>query len=282
MIREFRTGAQRVRAGLRGEWGLLAICALLIGAGATVTAHMCNAMSGGMPMPGGWTLSMVWMLSAGQSWPGAAASFVAAWIAMMVAMMLPSLVPALARYRREVLSANVTGSAGLTALVGIGYFATWAVAGAAVYPLGVGVVIAELRWPMLARSAPIAIVIILLLAAWAQFSGWKSRQLRRCRDGSRCGQTRQFDARNALQHGARSGVHCALCCANVMIVLVVVGVMDLRAMAAATLAITVERLALIPRRPVSAAARLTTRYIHVAARASICQLLRRRSPLGFR
>jgi predicted metal-binding membrane protein len=35
----------------------------------------------------------------GQTWPGAAASFLGMWVVMMVAMMLPSLVPMLRRYR---------------------------------------------------------------------------------------------------------------------------------------------------------------------------------------
>ena len=50
---------------------------------------------GGMPMPGGWTMSMPWMRMPGQSWPAAAASFLGMWIVMMAAMMLPSLVPML-------------------------------------------------------------------------------------------------------------------------------------------------------------------------------------------
>ena len=56
----------------------------------------------GMPMPGGWTMSMTWMRMPGQTWPGAAASFLGMWIVMMVAMMLPSLVPMLWRYRKAV------------------------------------------------------------------------------------------------------------------------------------------------------------------------------------
>ena len=54
---------------------------------------------GDMPMPGGWAMSMMWMRMPGQTWPGAAASFLGTWTAMMVAMMLPSLVPMLWRYR---------------------------------------------------------------------------------------------------------------------------------------------------------------------------------------
>jgi len=55
---------------------------------------------GEMPMPGGWTMSRT--LMPGQTWPGAAASFLSMWVVMMVAMMLPSLVPMLWRYREAV------------------------------------------------------------------------------------------------------------------------------------------------------------------------------------
>jgi predicted metal-binding membrane protein len=46
---------------------------------------------GEMPMPGRWTMPMAWMRMPGQTWPGAAASFLGMWVVMMVAMMLPSL-----------------------------------------------------------------------------------------------------------------------------------------------------------------------------------------------
>jgi len=45
---------------------------------------------------------MAWMRMPGQTWPGAAASFLGMWVVMMVAMMLPSLVPMLWRYRQAV------------------------------------------------------------------------------------------------------------------------------------------------------------------------------------
>jgi predicted metal-binding membrane protein len=57
---------------------------------------------GEMPMPGGWSMSMTWMLMPGPTWLDAAASFLGMWVVMMVAMMLPSLVPMLWRYRRAV------------------------------------------------------------------------------------------------------------------------------------------------------------------------------------
>ena len=73
------------------------ISALLFAASAALTIVWCTSMSAmrRMPMPGGWTMSMVWMRMPGQSWPEAAASFIGMWVVMMVAMMLPSLAPML-------------------------------------------------------------------------------------------------------------------------------------------------------------------------------------------
>jgi hypothetical protein len=36
----------------------------------------------GMPMPGGWTMSMAWMRMPGQTWLGAATSFLGMWVVM--------------------------------------------------------------------------------------------------------------------------------------------------------------------------------------------------------
>jgi predicted metal-binding membrane protein len=82
-----------------------------------------------MPMPGGWTMSMAWMRMPGQTWPGAAASFLGMWVVMMVAMLLPSLVPMLWRYRQAVGRTGETRLGRLTALVGVGYFFVWIVFG---------------------------------------------------------------------------------------------------------------------------------------------------------
>ena len=75
--------------------GFFGVSALLFVASAALTIALGESMSamGEMPMPGGWTMSMAWMRMPGQTWPGAAASFLGMWVAMMVAMMLPSLVP---------------------------------------------------------------------------------------------------------------------------------------------------------------------------------------------
>ena len=68
------------------------VLALLFAASAALTIFWCASMSamGEMAMPGDWTMSMVWMRMPGQTWPGAAASFLGMWIVMMAAMMLPA------------------------------------------------------------------------------------------------------------------------------------------------------------------------------------------------
>jgi predicted metal-binding membrane protein len=46
-----------------------------------------------MEMPGGWTMSMMWMRMPGQTWFASALSFQSMWLAMMVTMMMPSALP---------------------------------------------------------------------------------------------------------------------------------------------------------------------------------------------
>src|SRR5882724_9537382 len=92
------------------EHRFLGIAAVLFVASAASTVAWCTAMSamGEMPMPGGWTMSMVWVRMPGQTWPAVVASFLGMWIVMMVAMMLPSIIPTLWRYRLAVDRAGVT------------------------------------------------------------------------------------------------------------------------------------------------------------------------------
>lgn len=192
-------------------------------------------------MPGGWTMSMAWMRMPGQSWAGAAASFMGMWIVMMVAMMMPSLLAMLSSYRGAVRSGGANLES-LTALVALGYFVVWTLVGAAVYPLGVAVAAAEMRWPALARSVPIATGIVIVIAGWIQLTAWKRRHLECCRTAPACWGEVAADAPSAWRHGLRLGVHCSLCCSGLITVLLVGGVMDLGMMAVVATAITLERL----------------------------------------
>ena len=183
-----------------------------------------------------------------QTWYGAAAGYLGMWMAMMVPMMLPSVVPRLSRYRRSVRGADGIHLHGLTALVGVGYFVIWAVLGTAAYAAGAGVMAVEMRWGEVARWLPVAAGVVLLGAGGVQFTSWKARQLALCREGSRCGSPPRPTALGAWRHGLRLGVRCSLCCGSLMLARLTIGMMDLVAVGAATLAISSERLAPVPRR----------------------------------
>jgi len=205
-----------------------------------------------MSMPGGWTMSMMWMRMPGQSWPGAAASFLGMWIVMMVAMMLPSLVPMLRRYRQAVERTGGSGVGGgtsgarlgwLTTLVGMGYFFVWTAVGVAVFPIGVALSAISMREPTLARTVPLASAGVLLIAGLVQFTKWKARHLACCSDAVVRGRALAADTGTAWRHGLRLGVQCVHACVGLMAIPLVMGIMDLPVMAVVAAAITAERLA---------------------------------------
>jgi predicted metal-binding membrane protein len=165
------------------------------------------------------------------------------WIVMMVAMMLPSLVPMLWRYRQAVGSTGKTRLGLLTVLVGVGYFFVWTVFGIAAFALGVVLATVEMQQPALARAVPIAVGVVVLITGSLQLTAWKARHLACCREAPGRGRTLPADAGTAWRHGLRLGLHCSQCCVGLMAILLVIGVMDLRAMAVVAVAIAVERLA---------------------------------------
>jgi predicted metal-binding membrane protein len=245
LIKSVRGEPVEPRTDKWSQRAFFGVSALIFAGAAVLTIVWCASMSamGGMPMPGGWTMSMAWMRMPGQTWSGAAATFLGMWVVMMVAMMLPSLVPMLWRYREAVGPAGETRLGRLTALVGVGYFFIWTVFGVAAFPLGVVLAAVEMQWPSLAGAVPIAVGVVVLISGSVQFTAWKARHLACCREAPGRGRTLPADAATAWRHGLRLGLHCSYCCADLMAILLVIGVMDLRAMAVVTAAITVERLA---------------------------------------
>jgi predicted metal-binding membrane protein len=232
-------------ADVASDRAFVGITTLIVVVSIAITIAWCASMSamGGMPMPGGWTMSMMWMLMPGQTWAGTAASFLGMWIVMMVAMMLPTLAPMLRRYRQAVSPISKTYLGRLTTLVGVGYFFVWAVFGIAAFLLGSALTAIEMRHAALARAVPIAVVVVALLAGVLQFTAWKAHHLTCCRELPGHSGPLPANAGAAWQHGLRLGVHCSSCCLGLMAILLVIGVMDLRVMAVVTTAITAERLA---------------------------------------
>ena len=223
----------------------LGVSALLFAGSVAVTIAWGTSMSamGEMSMPGGWRMSMAWMRMPGETLPGAAASFLCMWVVMMVAMMLPSLVPMLWRYRQAVGRPGETRLGRLTAIVGVGYFSVWTLFGMAAFSLGVVLAAVEMQQPTLAPAVPIAAGAVVLTAGFLQFTAWKARHLACCREAPGPGRTLPPDAGTAWQHGVRLGLRCCSCCVGLTAILLVIGVMDLRVMAAVAAATTVERLA---------------------------------------
>jgi predicted metal-binding membrane protein len=179
----------------------------------------------------------------GQTWAGAAASFLGMWVVMMAAMMTPSLIPVLWRYRQAVVRTGEKRQSALTALVGAGYFFVWTVFGMAAFPLGVALATVAMEHPALSRAVPTAVGLVVLIAGALQFTAWKARHLACCREAPGRGRTLPADAGAAWRHGLRLGLHCSYCCAGLTAILLVIGVMDLRAMSVVATATTVERLA---------------------------------------
>jgi len=223
----------------------LGVSALLFFASAGVTIAWCGSMSamGGMPMPGGWTMPMTWMRMPGQTWPGAAASFLGMWTVMMVAMMLPSLVPTLWRYREAVGRRGDARLDRLTALVAAGYFSVWTALGLVAFVLGVALANVERQRPAVASAIPIVTGVTVMAAGILQLTRWKARQLACCRETPGHDHPFPAEAGTAWRHGLRLGLRCCYCCAGLTTILLILGVMDLRMMAIVTAAITAERLA---------------------------------------
>lgn len=228
----------------------LVISALIFVTSAALTAVLCGSMSAtrGMPMPGGWTMSMAWMRMPGQTWLSATTSFVGMWAVMMVAMMMPSLVPMLQRYREAIGRAGETRLGQLTVMVGVGYYVVWTFFGVAVFPLGVALASIEMRFPLLAHAVPASTGAIIIIAGALQFTSWKARHLDGCREGTACRHVMEAHSGSAFRHGLRLGLHCSYCCASLTAILLAVGVMDLRSMILITGAITAERLAPVGQR----------------------------------
>ncbi len=131
-------------------------------------------------MPGGWTLSMIWMPMHGGTWSGAAAAFVVMWTGMMVPMMLPSVAPTLAEYRRRLAERGEAYPATRCALAAAAYLATWMALGTLLFPLGAFAAAWMMRAPATARAVPALTALVVIAGGAIQFTSWKARRLSSC------------------------------------------------------------------------------------------------------
>jgi predicted metal-binding membrane protein len=99
-----------------------------------------------------------------------------------------------------------------------------------------------MRSPELSVAAPAFAALSLAVVGALQLTAWKARLLSCCRASRVCCAVPPT-AREAWRHGWHLGVTCVKCCAGLTALLLVHGVMDLRAMALVTGLIALERLA---------------------------------------
>src|SRR5688572_28978077 len=88
-----------------------------------------------------------------------------------------------------------------------------------------------MQQPALARAVPIAVGVVILIAGSLQLTAWKARHLAYCREAPGRRRPLRADAGTAWRHGLRLGLHCTHSSVALMAILLVIGVMDLRAMA---------------------------------------------------
>ena len=218
---------------------IIAFLVFLCAAGATL--YFNYTMSGGMRMPGHWTMSMMWMPMGGEF--AAAGIFTVMWLAMMVAMMLPSTMPMLLLYRR---AADLRGGKHLGQamfVLGSGYFFVWTLFGVLVYVIGVFLARGAMHSDGFSRAFPFAGGLALCLAGIYQLTPWKTACLKHCRDPLTLLADNLHRGRfGALRIGIHHGAFCAACCWALMLIQLVLGVMNLAAMVAVAVVIALEKL----------------------------------------
>ncbi len=209
-----------------------AVCALAFVVGVAATIHFCRSMSGGMRMPGGWTMSMMWMRMPGQTRFASAFSFLLMWLAMMVAMMLPSALPTFLKTSRQWIS--LCGMAS-------GYFAMWLAAGAGIYVLGVALATVAMQSDLISRAVPLLSGASLIAAGAFQFTRWKITHLLRCRSPFGCATSCPQQETN-FRLGCKQGAACCVCCAAPMTILLALGMMSPLVIIVVAMVIAAEKL----------------------------------------
>src|SRR5262245_25918511 len=216
----------------RDEPVFIAVCVLAFVAGVSATVYFCGSMCCETKMPGGWTMSMMWMRMPGQTWFGSAMSFLLMWLAMMVAMMMPSALPTFLKTRRPWPSLCWMAS---------GYFAIWLAAGVGVYALGVAFAALAMRSEWFSAAVPLLSGALLLAAGTIQVTRWTLPDLLRCRSSSGCAVScSQYET--GFRLGCKQGAACCICCAAPMTFQLILGIMNPFVMIVVAIVIAAEKL----------------------------------------
>jgi len=215
---------------------LFTVCSVITFIRVTGMQHMDE-----MRMPGGWTMSMTWMIMPGQNCVSAVLSFICMWVMMMVPMMMPSLLLMLSRYDQETGKAR-TRFTWAAMVVGLGYFFEWILIGIIIFCLGMTLAAIAMKSTAFSSSVPIITAGIIAAAGIYQFTPWKARQLNCCKHAIQQLGGMPDNPVKAFKNGLQLGFYCNQCCLNLTIILLVTGTMDLKVMGLITVAMTAERL----------------------------------------
>ncbi|MBW4934075.1 DUF2182 domain-containing protein [Marinobacter sp. F4206] len=165
------------------------------------------------------------------------------WGVMMVAMMTPSAAPMVLLYRQVARKNHLAGAMLGTALFAGGYLFVWML---------FSILATALQWlleewallsPQMRSQNQVFSGVVLIAAGVYQFTALKQACLRRCR-GPLVFITRYWRSGlwGAFEMGIRHGAYCVGCCAALMALLFVGGVMDLSVIAAIAGVVLLEKL----------------------------------------
>jgi predicted metal-binding membrane protein len=210
----------------------IVVCVVAFIGGISATVYFTGSMASEMAMPGGWTMSMMWMRMPGQTWFLSALSFLLMWLAMMLAMMIPSAMPAFLKTRRRWRS---------LCYMAAGYFSIWLMAGVGIYILGIRFNSATMHSAFLSRAVPLLSGAVLIAAGIVQFTRWKLMHLLRCRSPFGCA-TSCPPGEASFRLGCKQGLDCCACCSALMATQLILGIMNPFVMVVIAIAITGEKL----------------------------------------
>ncbi|ODR98831.1 hypothetical protein AUC68_06445 [Methyloceanibacter methanicus] len=218
---------------------LLAWLALLAGAG---TGMSVVAMSG-------WWLPM--SLPAGESWPWTPHYWLIAfvmWAVMMVAMMLPSAAPMVLLYARVVRRADQQAASAeaplsIASFAG-GYLSLWILFSILAVAVQFALERAGLMTMMMSSRSALLSGALLIAAGVYQLTPLKAACLEHCRSpAAYLANHWRAGPMGAWRMGLEHGAYCVGCCAVLMLLLFVGGVMNLVWIAGLSLFVAIEKLA---------------------------------------
>ena len=165
------------------------------------------------------------------------------WAIMMVAMMLPSATPMVRTFARSAEGRSANSVTSLTSAFVGGYLAVWTLFSAVITLAQWGLLELRLVTPMMESASSWLSGGLLLAAGVFQFTELKHSCLNKCRTPLGFLMTEwRPGVTGAFVMGVRHGAYCTGCCAMLMLLLFVLGVMNLLWIMALTLVVLAEKL----------------------------------------